>query len=374
MSHSPSSSSAHSLHAVDQRAHARRRRPRRGATKGGRAWPFAVAPVLLAAAALLFAGGAARAQIGTGGSGGQHSIYGEFKVDESKAAGEMVSISFVLVLMTDSGKVVERQSVMSGTRYQFLGLRDGFYDIVVESAGTPVVRLRVQLTGRGKVELKQDIALEWDKPFGSKSVPKKGAVSAADYYQRPPANQSLFDKASAAIRKKKFDEAAALLQKIVEADPKDYLAWTDLGTMHYALGNAAEAERSYARALAERPDLLAAAVNLGRLRVAEKNYEKAIEVLKPAVEKHAQSADANHLLGEAYLQTAKYDEAVAHLDEALRIDPQGKAEAHLRLAMLYDAARMKDKAAAQLEQFLAKRPAYPDRKKFEQYIKENRKK
>ena len=364
MLHSPPPSSAHSHHAVDDTGSARRR----GRGGGARALLFA-----LAALALLSAQGAARAQIGTGGPGGQHSIYGDFKVDESKAGGEMVSISFVLVLMTDTGKVVERQSVMSGTRYQFLGLRDGFYDIVVESAGAPVVRIRVQLTGRGRAEFKQDITLEWDRPGVGKPAPK-GAVSAADFYRRTPAGQSLFDKASAAIRKKKFDEAAALLQKIVGADPKDYLAWTDLGTMHYALGNAAEAERSYARALAERPDLLAAAVNLGRLRVAAKNYEKAIEVLKPAVEKHAQSADANHLLGEAYLQTAHYDEAVAHLDEALRLDPQGKAEAHLRLAMLYDAARMKDKAAAQLEQFLAKRPDYPDRKKFEQYIKENKKK
>ena len=45
--------------------------------------------------------------------------------------------------------------------------------------------------------------------------------------------------------------------------------------MHYALGNAAEAERSYARALAERPDLLAAAVNLGRLRV--EHWDTAIQ-------------------------------------------------------------------------------------------------
>jgi tetratricopeptide (TPR) repeat protein len=263
---------------------------------------------------------------------------------------------------------------MNDTRYRFTGLLNGNYDIVVESAGMPVVRLRIQLFGQSRIDHKQDISLEWDRESsGSKAAPKTGTVSAADAYERTPANRALFDKAAGAIKKKKFDEAAALLRKIVEADPKDHLAWTDLGTMHYALGDAAEAERAYARALSVRPDLLAAAINLGRLRLAAKNYEQAAAVLKPAAEKHPLSADAHALLGEAYVQTAKYAEAAKHFGEALRLDPEGKAEAHLRLAMLHDAAGQKDLAAAELEKFLAKRPDYPERQKFELYVKQNRK-
>jgi hypothetical protein len=40
---------------------------------------------------------------------------------------------------------------------------------------------------------------------------------------------------------------------------------------------------------------------------------------------------------------------------------------HARLAALYD------RAAAEYELFLAAKPDYPDRKKLEQYIKENKK-
>ncbi len=61
------------------------------------------------------------------------------------------------------------------------------------------------------------------------------------------------------------------------------------------------------------------------------------------------------------------------LNEAIRLDPVGKAEAHLRLAALYNAARMRDKAAAEYEQFLAKKPDYPEKKALEQYIRENKK-
>ena len=65
--------------------------------------------------------------------------------------------------------------------------------------------------------------------------------------------------------------------------------------------------------------------------------------------------------------------AVGYLNEALRLDPQGKADVHLRLALLYNGAGMKAKAATEYEEFLKKRPDYKDRKKLEQYIADNKK-
>jgi hypothetical protein len=49
------------------------------------------------------------------------------------------------------------------------------------------------------------------------------------------------------------------------------------------------------------------------------------------------------------------------------------AEVHLRLALLYNGAGMKDKAVLEYEAFLKKRPDYAERKKLEKYIAENRK-
>jgi len=43
---------------------------------------------------------------------------------------------------------------------------------------------------------------------------------------------------------------------------------------------------------------------------------------------------------------------VPFLYEAIKLDPAGMAEAHLRLAALYNARDMKDKAAAEYEAFL----------------------
>ncbi len=114
-------------------------------------------------------------------------------------------------------------------------------------------------------------------------------------------------------------------------------------------------------------------LNLGRLRVARKNFEGAIEPLTKAVEIQPNSADANHYLGESYLQIKKGSKAVGYLNEAIRLDPLGKADLHLRLSTLYNAAGLKDKAASEYEQFLKKKPNYPDRKKLEDYIAANKK-
>lgn len=83
------------------------------------------------------------------------------------------------------------------------------------------------------------------------------------------------------------------------------------------------------------------------------------------------SADAQHYLGEAYLQAKKGSKAVGYLNEAIRLAPIEKAEIHLRLASLYNGAGLKDKAVEEYKMFLEKVPNYKEKEKIEKYIKEN---
>ena len=75
-------------------------------------------------------------------------------------------------------------------------------------------------------------------------------------------------------------------------------------------------------------------------------------------------------MGEAYLRLKKGSKAIPYLNEAARL---GKIEGHLDLAWLYNAAGLKEKAVIEYEELLRKKPDYPDRKKLEQYIGENKK-
>ena len=66
----------------------------------------------------------------------------------------------------------------------------------------------------------------------------------------------------------------------------------------------------------------------------------------------------------------KGSKAIPYLNEAGKL---GRIEAHLDLGWLYNAAGLKEKAVAEYEEVLRKKPDYPDRKKLEQYISENKK-
>jgi tetratricopeptide (TPR) repeat protein len=326
---------------------------------------------LLLAALFIFALNAtALAQrVGVDISNGPHTLFGDIKAEGLDAAGTKAP-SFEVVLYTLSGGVISRQTVPNNGRYRFMDLNNGHYVVAVSVENQEVARVRVHVESLYKTDFRQDIELE------AKSDAKGGraqTVSAADSYTRTPANQSLFDKAQAAMDGKKLDDGVALLVQLVAADPKDFQAWTELGTARLLQKNEAEAEKAYRRALEERPTFFLALLNLGRLLIAQKKYDAGLEPLTKAVEAQPTSADANHLLGETYLQLKKGSMAVGYLNEALKHDPQGKADVHLRLAALYNAAGMKDRAAAEYEQFLSKKPDHPDKKKLQQYISENKK-
>jgi len=112
-------------------------------------------------------------------------------------------------------------------------------------------------------------------------------------------------------------------------------------------------------------------VNVGQMRVAQKQYPAAVEIFKHAVELEPDSATIHRLLGEAYLQAKQGSLAVQALDKAIQLDPLGMAECHLLKAHLYELAGGKNLAAKEYRTFLEKVPQYPDRKKLEKFIKDN---
>ena len=180
----------------------------------------------------------------------------------------------------------------------------------------------------------------------------------------------MFDKAHAAVEKKDHANGVKLLNQIVENDNSDFQAWTLLGTLYLVQEKREEAEKAYLKAIEVKPAYVLPLINLGRLLLTQKRFDEAVEKLTRAVELQPQSPDANLLLGEAYLRLKKGSKAIPYLNEAGKL---GKIEAHLDLGWLYNAAGLKDKAVVEYEEVLRKKPDYPDRKKLEQYISENKK-
>jgi tetratricopeptide (TPR) repeat protein len=253
-----------------------------------------------------------------------------------------------------------------------MDLMNGDYDLVVELENNEVTRIHVVLNEIFKTDIRQDIDLEWRENLIGKGN-NKSVAATADLYERTSANKKRFAKAEKAIDDKKYVDAVPLLREILGEDAKDYQAWSELGTVFLLQGNLVEADASYVKATEANPTSFQSFINLGKLRMLEKKYEAAVEPLGQAVKLKPDSPEANYQLGETYLQIKKGSKAVVYLYEALKLSPIGMADAHLRLATLYNAAGLKDKAAAEYEQYLKKKPDYPDRKRLEQYILQNKK-
>lgn len=323
--------------------------------------------VLLACGFILLSPGDAVAQFETPEGG--HTLWGDIKIDDSKAD-TPAPLSITIILYEETGRVIGRQNVSTRGRYRFSNLKSGNYEIAIESEETEVARVRLTLAGfYGASGLQHDFELQWKSRFAA-SKPMTGVISAADVYVRTPANQSLFKKAQEAAQRKQYEQAATLLKEILAADKQDFQVWSLLGSIYFTQENVAEAEKAYLKAIEVRPAFALALFNLGRLRASQKRFEEAIEPLTRAIEAQPRLAEANLLLGEAYLQIKKGSKAIGYLEEAARL---GRPEAHLRLAWLYNAAGLKDKAAIEYEEFLKKKPDYPERKKLKEYISANKK-
>ncbi len=272
----------------------------------------------------------------------------------------------VFVTLLEGGSVIERTRVDTNGWYLFRRALRGNGTLILEVDDNEYGRL--PLAVGANPQIRQDFELDWQQV---KSSAAPSVVSAKDAYPRNAAASAAFDSAMSFAREGKSDQAITALNDLLAKDPKDYVAWTELGTIFFKKNNLNDAEACYFKAIEQKSDYFIALLNLGKLYVSQKKADDAVLVLSNAIKTNAGSADAQHFLGEAYLLARKGSIAVNHLNEAIRLAPDEKAELHLRLAALYDAAKVKDRAAAEYKAFLAKRPDHPEKERLQKYINEN---
>lgn len=292
--------------------------------------------------------------------------YGDLRVSEWEAD-LPANTMFDLILYSRGNEEVARQRVGKGGRYSFNNIVEGNYFIAMELDNVEIWRVPIQIAQRKHEPIRQDLQLEWTPSLQA----QRGKVSAPDSYSRNPQNRKLFDKAMKQLNKNELPQAIATLRSILEADPKDYQSWNELGLVYFIQKNFTAAENSYAKAIEVKPEYITAFLSLGRVRFAQKNNEGAIAAFQSALEKDAKSALAHYFLGVAHLAAGKESIAVGYLNEALKLDPVGMANAHLRLATVYNLSGRKGLAAIEYNEFLKKKPEYYDGEKLRDYIRAN---
>jgi tetratricopeptide (TPR) repeat protein len=291
------------------------------------------------------------------------TLYGDLKVEDQSDS--QATTMFDVILYTRGNEVFARQRVGNGGRYRFNNIFNGDYYLAVELDNVEVARLPLLISENAVEHIRQDLEFKW-KGAGARTAP--GVLSAAESYGRSKQNAGLFDKAMKEMKKNELSKAAETLRSVVETDPKDFPAWNELGMVYFIQKDFEAAANSYIKAVELKPDYVTALVSLGRVRLAQKNNEEAVKVLEAALKADPKSPTANYFLGEAYLAVRKGSLAVGYLNESIKLDPIGMANAHLRLATLYNLAGRKELAALEYNEFLKKKPDYPEAQKLRDYI------
>lgn len=274
------------------------------------------------------------------------------------------------VAVLANGTLVARQPVKNRGGFVFNNVPRTNVSLIVEVDGLEITNYQIGTLVSPPLGNRHDVILTWSQ-VGAAVFRRNEVISIRNSYLRSGENQNQFERAINLSKDKKPDAAIMIFKQLLETDPKDFVAWTELGNLYFSGGKHSDAKAAYYRALELKGDFSPALLNLGKLLIVQNEFDPAVEILTNALSAMPDSADVNHYLGEAYLQNKKGSKAVVYLNKAIELAPQGKAELHLRLASLYNAANLKDRAVAEYKQFLIKIPNYPQKAVIEKYIKEN---
>lgn len=234
----------------------------------------------------------------------------------------------VTITISEGQQSSERQRLNSSGNFCFRR-RGSSSALVVEVDGIEAARRT--LTPSSAVQQREDFEIytnQLSRP-GSPSV-----VSAKFTHPSNPKTIELYKKTVYAEAGKDKPQAIEYLKQIVEIDAADFIAWAKLGSLYFEQKNFTDAEAAFRKSLERKIEYTPAWIYMGQIRMAQKQFLAAVEILKHVTTLDAKSARAFQLLGEAYLQSKQGTLGVAALNEAIKLDPQGMAECHLQSSSL----------------------------------------
>jgi tetratricopeptide (TPR) repeat protein len=162
------------------------------------------------------------------------------------------------------------------------------------------------------------------------------------------------------IQKHDYAAAEHVLSKVVESDPKNYVAWFDLGFVENGLGKVDESIAAYRKSVAAKPDVFESNLNLG-LQLAKTGQPDSEQFLHAATQlKPTSHVDEGHerawlSLGHV-LEAAQPEEALAAYRQAAALQPKDP-EPHLGAGHLLEQANKFADAEQEYKQALALDPS-----------------
>jgi tetratricopeptide (TPR) repeat protein len=178
------------------------------------------------------------------------------------------------------------------------------------------------------------------RAVGADLAQKLSVESAVAGAPVPPPDMKaddLVDSARASADNGNLPVALALLKRATEVDPKNKVAWNNLGLIYFAMRENDQAIAAFQKQIEVNPYDQYAYNNLGRVYVNEREYDEAAKAFNKQLENNPLDAFAHYSLGAMYSEWHKYDRAVVELEKAAALIPDTAPEAGSLQVSLGDA-------------------------------------
>jgi len=136
------------------------------------------------------------------------------------------------------------------------------------------------------------------------------------------------------LDKGKLGDARLSFEKVLAADPDNFPASFNLGSLEYRAHHLEDAEKSLQHAVRLRPDSALAWLTLGVVECDQEKNDAALAALAQALVLEPNNVKAHAYLGVTIGRKGWLDGAEAELRRALELD-ENDADAHFNLAVIY---------------------------------------
>jgi Tfp pilus assembly protein PilF len=244
-------------------------------------------------------------------------------------------------------------------RFHFRSLLQGEYTIAVFIPGQGEVRQTVEV-GPGTADARGQIAVIISIESISREALHERAIVSTHELSVPASAQREYAEAQKKLARREVASAVLHLERAVEIAPQFSAAWNNLGTIAYQTREYARAEEHFRKALEQDAGSFQPLVNLGGVLLTEGKPDEALKYNLYAVLSRPNDALANAQLGMNYFAVGSLDLAEKYLELAKRIDPSHFSFPQLTLAQIHLRRNQLRAAAGEFRDFLERHPDAPE--------------
>lgn len=262
--------------------------------------------------------------------------------------GQILRAGVEVRLETTGGTLIERQPCDSDGRYQFPGLSQANYRLVVTAEGYQPHQEDIDLTSSPRL---WTVNVYMNPLAKTESAPPSANDAAA-----PKDARKNYEKGVQALEGKHYGDARRHFEKALSEYPCYARAHSNLGVVAVAEHNLEEAEQNFRQAASCDAGYVDAYLKLGQLFNLEKKFLESEVALLEGSRRSPGAWQFYYELGTAQYGLGHYQEAEELYLKAQSFNADMPAEFHAKLANLYVSLGGYDRAYREMEAYLKADP------------------